>query len=393
VSILASLKDPERWSPLGIDFFSDSVLNQLINVRLHPDKLKFNHAKFVVSETQGKAFINFKAEKNIETRQILFFDDAAGYQYAFLIEKPELVGHSQEGQVLMAFRSNYARSSKRVNTRDSGILIENIYLPSVKIDVEKKKSMVSILMSSYQRMLEEAIPDVEVQTYNTNDDAIINRIQQKNIGFILSNTEDISTYLTTSPLERFLKVSELDAFANFSHLEPEEEQEARLKKRIQSEFIIPILFRSETSEVINNLGYIRKVYQKGVLPELEEKHIQALDNTIEAILTSVGQGNYEPVPCILTVTDASDQGISVEVNREDIANLIREKKQIRCGLRLPDMNKKLIIELELQNEEQRGDSLRFGLKILQISFRSIVSGTMQEAQHGYRLALQKLSSN
>lgn len=392
MSILASLKDPERWSPLGIDFFSDGTLNQLVNVRLHPDNLKFNYAKFVISETPGKAFINFKAETNINTRQLLFFDDSAGYQYAFLIEKPATVGHSQEGQVLMAFRSNYARSGKRVDTRDSGILIENIYLPSVQIDVEKKKSMVSILMSSYQRMLEEAIPDVEIQTYRATDDAILKRVQQKNIGFILSDTGDLSTYLTTSPLERLLKVSELDPFANFSHLEPEEEQEARLKKRIQSEFIIPILFRSETGEVINNLGYIRKIYPKGVLPEIEEKHIKALDNTIEAILTSVGQGNYEPVPCILTVTDASDQGLSVEVNREDIANLIREKKQIRCGLRLPDMNKKLIIELELQNEEQRGDNLRFGFKIIQISFRSIVSGTMQEAQHGYRLALQKLDS-
>lgn len=391
MSILASLKDPERWSPLSADYFIDSVLSKLDNIRLHNDPLKFQYCKFIQAEVSGKFFINFKAEKTLVNRQLFFLDDAEGYQYAFLIEKPATIGNSQEGEILMAFRSNYARGSVRIATRDSGVMIENIYLPSVQIDIEKKKSMVSILMSSYQRMLEEAIPDVEIKTYSGLDDAVLKKVQQKNRGYILGNVDEIGNFMIPSPLQRLLRVAELDAMVNFSNNEPEEEQEQRARKRIHSEFVIPILFRDETGSVVNNLGYIRKTYIKGQKPELEEKHIRALDNTIEAILTSVGQGNYEPVPCILPVVDASDTGLSVELNRGDIASLVREKKQIRCGLRLPDMNKKLIVELELQNDELRGTVIRFGFKIIQISFRSIVSGSIQEAQQSYRIALQKIS--
>ena len=55
---------------------------------------------------------------SISKQGSFFFDDSAGYQYAF--NRKACNGrHSQEGQVLMAFRSNYARSGKRVDTRDS----------------------------------------------------------------------------------------------------------------------------------------------------------------------------------------------------------------------------------------------------------------------------------
>ena len=87
--------------------------------------------------------------------------------------------------------------------------IENIYLPSVLPDVEKE-----VHGKHFNEQLsthaEEAIPDVEIQTYKATDDATLKRVQQKNIGFILSDTSDLSTYLTTSPLARSLKVSELD---------------------------------------------------------------------------------------------------------------------------------------------------------------------------------------
>lgn len=364
VRLIKSLQIRELWEQLEPATVTELLIKKLDSPRIanFPGDKVFHFT--VRTETDDSLWFSFKSHRQLTTRLVFLLEDEKLYQYAFFTDNPRKVGPMYETRILLGFKSSYRRSAKRIFTVGSNLLIRGLLVANDEINIKEKAPVAKVLLQSYERMLQQSFGDIQVSFYpDISNDPVLERLKSKGEGYFISDINDYESFYQGREVQSDKYNFKFTAPQNFYD---EEAQERLLlnyrNKGIKTDLYMPIILHQKNGDSLN-IGYIRKTSTRVEDEDYSHKFFYGIQNTLQAIETSLTQSSIKTLKCEVPLLDASFTGVSFYMKDREIVSNIMEADRSRVIIGMAGFKRALIMSFQKVYNIPENNSIRFGVKI------------------------------
>jgi hypothetical protein len=362
--LVKSLQIRELWEQIEPAKVTELLIKKLEYPRIvnFPDD-KIFHFHVREDDRAGVLWLSFKMPRQLNQRLIFLLEDEKLYQYAFFTDNPQRIGPMYEARILLGFKSVYRRAARRFSTVGSSLLIRGLLVPNDDIDMREKAPVIKVLLQSYQRMLQESFGDIQVSTYPELPDPVLEKLKSTNEGYFIKNTEDYEDFYKAKNIETDKYAFSFLAAEKFYDRDAQERHLISFKnKGIRAELLMPIVLKQKNGKLIN-LGYVRKKTTGDPEEEFSHKFFYGIQNTLQAIETSLFQTSIKTIKCEVPILDVSMTGISFYLKDRELIEKIINAKRSRVIIGMSGLKRALLMTLQKVYQVADSAHVRLGVRI------------------------------
>ena len=364
VRLVKSLQIRELWEQIEPAKVTELLIKKLEYPRIvnfPNDKIFHFHVR--EEDKTGALWLSFKMPRQLSQRLIFLLEDEKLYQYAFFTDNPQKIGPMYEARILLGFKSVYRRAARRFSTVGSSLLIRGLLVPNDDIDMREKAPVIKVLLQSYQRMLQESFGDIQISTYPDIPDPVLEKLKSTNEGYFIKDTDDYEDFYKPKNIETDKYSFQFLAAEKFYDRDAQERHLISFKnKGVKAELLMPIVLKQKTGKEIN-LGYIRRKTTGNPEEEFSHKFFYGIQNTLQAIETSLFQTSIKTIKCEVPILDVSMTGVSFYLKDRELISNIMNSKRSRVIIGMSGLKRALLMTFQKVYQIADGSNLRLGVKI------------------------------